>query len=145
MQSLVNKILSFILIAAALGAIGALSYIIVTTKANEKFTEFHITNLDGKAIDYPSKLRVGEKGKVIVGVTNHEQVEASYRMEVRIDGMINNGVGPITLDDGQKWEEIISFTPDRAGDNQKVEFFLYKNGESEPYLKPLYLRLDVKE
>jgi len=59
--------------------------------------------------------------------------------------MINNEAGPVVPGDGQKWEEIISFSPDMAGDNQRVGVFLYRNGESEPYLKPLYLRVDVKE
>ena len=59
--------------------------------------------------------------------------------------MRNNEVESIRLGDEQKWEEIVSFTADRVGDNQKVEFLLYKNGESEPYLKPLHLWINVKE
>jgi len=47
------------------GANVTLSPIVNTAKVNDKFTEFHITNLDDKAIDYPRELQVGEKRKVI--------------------------------------------------------------------------------
>jgi len=76
---------------------------------------------------------------------NREHETVSYRVEVRIDGVGNNEVGPLVLGHDEKWEEAVSFTPNRAGDSQKVEFLLYKNGGSEPYLKPLHLWVDVKE
>lgn len=101
--------------------------------------------MEGKAIDYPKELKVGEEGRVIIGIINHEQETVSYRVKVRIEGVRNNEVEPIMLGDEQKWEEIVSFTADRVGDNQKVEFLLYKNGETEPYLKPLHLWINVKE
>ena len=65
-------------------------------------------------------------------------------MEVKIDGVRNNQVGPLELGHDERWEEIVSFTPDRAGDNQKVEFFLYKNEGSEAY-PTLHLWINVKE
>jgi len=68
---------------------------------------------------------VGEEGKVIVGIIN--------RVEVAIDGVKNNEVGPVALDHNGEWEEIVGFTPGRAGDNQKVEFLLYKQGQNEVY------------
>jgi len=64
---------------------------------------------------------------------------------VRIDGMKNNEIEPIVLGHNEKWEEIVSFTPDKAGNREKVEFLLYKNGEAEPFLEPLRLWLDVTE
>jgi len=48
------------------------------------------------------------------------------------------------LEHDEKWEGEISFVPTVAGDNQKAEFLLYKNGEREPYLK-LHLWVNVKE
>jgi len=44
----------------------------------------------------------------------------------------------------EKREEEVSFAPQGAGDNQKVEFLLYKNGEGEPYER-LHLFIAVKE
>jgi uncharacterized membrane protein len=142
--NLANRILSLVLIAALLGTIGILIYLVVTPKAGDSFTEFYITDLEGETTGYPCELSEGEKGKVIAVIANHENKEASYWIEVRIDGIKNNEVGPVVLGNEQKWEEIISFTVDRAGDNRKVEFLLYKNNVSEPYLKPLQLWVNVK-
>ena len=57
----------------------------------------------------------------------------TYRVEVRIDGVINNEVEPVTLEPDEEWPEDIAFTPSRVGDKQKVEFLLYKQGQSEVY------------
>jgi len=137
-----NRVFSIILVIVILGALGSLSYFIAKPKV-ETFTEFYILGLDGKAIDYPKEIRVGEEGKIIAAIVNHEHEVVSYRVEVRIDEVKNNEVGPFVLDNEQKWEGIVSFTPDKAGDNQKVTFFLYKSGEAEPCLEPLHLWIDV--
>ncbi len=144
-QSLVDKMLSSILIVAILGVIGTLIFAIAMPKTGERFTEFYITNLEGKTIDSPSQLKMGRQGKVIVGAVNHEKVETSYRIEVRIDGTKKNEIGPIVLGDEQKWEDTVNFTPDRAGDNQKVEFLLYRSGESESLVEALHLWVNVMD
>jgi len=143
-QRSVDRILSIILIVAILGAIGTLGYVIATPKIGEKFTEFYVLGLEGKAIDYPRELKVGEEGRVIVGIINREHETVNYWVEVRIDGVSENQVGPLELKYDEEWEKIVSFTPDRAGDSQEVEFLLYKDKESEPYLK-LHLWVNVKE
>jgi len=143
-QNLLDKVLSVILIVAILGVIGILVNAFAVPKSGERFTEFYVVGLEGKAIDYPSELNVGETGKVIIGVTNYEKEEASYRVEVSINGMKNNELESIVLADEQQWEEIVSFTPTSGGDNQKVEFLLYKNKESVAPMR-LHLWVDVKE
>src|SRR3972149_5318976 len=142
--SSVNKILSAILIIAILGAIGALGYVIATPRSGEGFTEFYILGLERKAENYPKELVVGQEGKVIVGIINREHKTASYRVEVRISGVKNNESGPVFIAYNGKWQEVLSFTSDKVGDNQTVEFLLYKDGESTPYLKPLYLSVNIK-
>jgi len=139
-----DKVLSIILVVAIVGALGSLGYVIATPKVRERFTEFYVLGLEGKAIDYPRELRVGEEGRVIVGIINRERETVSYWVKVRIDGVRDNQTGPLELGHDEEWKEIVSFTPDRVGDTQKVEFLLYKDMESEPYLK-LHLWIDVKE
>ncbi len=138
-----DKALSIILVIVILGALGTLGYAIARPKAGERFTEFYIEGLEGKAADYPEELVVGGEGKVIVGIINREQETVTYRVEVAIDGVKNNEVGPVALDHDGKWEEIIGFTPGRAGDNQGVEFLLYKQGQEEVYQR-LHLWVDVR-
>ncbi|MFC2040837.1 DUF1616 domain-containing protein [Chloroflexota bacterium] len=143
-QSSVGKVLSVILSVAILVSIATVVYVIATPKAGERFTEFYILGLEGKAENYPGELVAGEEAKVMVGLVNHEHEMVSYRLEVRMNGVRNNEVGPLVVGHNEKWEELVGFTPHAAGDNQKVEFLLYKNGESKAYLT-LHLWVSVKE
>jgi uncharacterized membrane protein len=135
--------LSITLTLTILGALGMLGYAIASPKIGERFTEFYIEGLGGKAADYPEELVVGGEGKVIVGIINREQETVTYRVEVAIDEVKNNEVGPVALDHDEKWEEIIGFTPGKAGDNQRVEFLLYRQGQDEVYQR-LHLWVDVR-
>jgi len=67
----------------------------------------------------------------------------SYRLEIRIDGEQKRNLEPIVLNNEQKWEEIVTFTADKTGEEQKVEFLLYKLGQTEVY-DSLRLQIDVE-
>ena len=136
--------LSIVLVLAILGAVVALFYTVANPKTKEKFTEFYILGLEGGAVNYPKGLGIGEGERVIVGIINREQETVSYLVQVRIDGVKNNEVGVGVLEHDEKWEGKISFMSMVAGDNQKVEFLLYKAGQSEAYLS-LHLWVDVIE
>lgn len=141
-----NKVISAVLVIAVLGTIGALGYVLVTPNVGERFTEFYVFGPEGQAENYPEELAVGEEAEVIVGIINRERETATYRVEIVIGGVKSNEAGPVTLENDMKWEKELSFIPGVAGDKQKVEFLLYKNNdESEPYLKPLYLWINVRE
>lgn len=137
-----DRVLSITLAVAILGALAMLVYS-VARPIEDRFTEFYILDLKGEAKDYPAQLRVGEEGKVVLGIVNREGETATYRVEVRIDGVISNEVGAVTLEPGGKWQETVGFTADRAGDKQKVEFWLYGPAESEVYQR-LHLLVDVR-
>ena len=139
-----NRVLSIILVITIMGALGALGYVIATPKVGEKFTEFYVLGLEGKATDYLSEMKVGEEEKVIVGIINREHETVSYRMEVRIDGVKHKELGALVLEHDEKWEGEISFVPTVAGDNQKAEFLLYKERQSEAY-QSLHLWVNVTE
>ncbi len=139
-----NKVLSVVLVLAILGAAGMLGYVLAMPKMGERFTEFYILGSSGKAIEYPGELKLGEEEKVTVGIINQEHETMSYRVDVRIDGVRNSEIEHIVLEQGEKWEETVSFVPEVAGENQKVEFLLYKNMEVKPCLEPLHLWVSVK-
>lgn len=134
---------TIILALTILGTLGTLGYVIASPRVEEKFTEFYVLGLGGKAIDYPEELMVGEEGKVIVGIINREHETVTYRVEVTIDEVRNSEVRSVTLDHDGKGEEIIGFTPDKVGDKQKVEFLLYRQGQNEVYRR-LHLWVDVR-
>ena len=143
-SSRLDKVLSIVLVAAIVAAIGTLVYVIATPKVGERFTEFYILGLGGKAENYPREVVVGEEAKVILGIVNREHEEVNYRVEVVIDGVRNKEIGPVVLAHKEKWEQKIGFTPIKIGENQKVEFLLYKHREDTPYLR-LHLWINVKK
>jgi len=138
-----DKILTIALVIVILGLLGTVVYVIATPKIQEAFTEFYILGQEGKAADYPIELNVGDEGRVIVGITNHEGDEIDYRIEVFIDNEKVTEIGSIVLVNGQNIETGVVFVPNKAGQNQKLEFLLYKNNEVEPCMEPLYLWIDV--
>ena len=139
------KTFSIILVLIILGALGALSYILASPKVGEGFTEFYVLASEGKATAYPKELKVGQESRVTIGVVNNEHETMSYRLEVRVGGVKTNEIGSIILEHDEKWEEIVTFTLSKAGEEQKVEFLLYKNRGVQPFLEPLRLWVDVTE
>ena len=87
---------------------------------------------------------MGEEGKVILGVINQEQEPMVYRVDVTINGEKKNEQGPMMLEYNERWEGEVSFMPEVASENQKVEFLLYKDGETDIY-SSLYIWIDVKQ
>ena len=61
-----NKVLGAVLAIVMLGALGVLCYILAAPPAGERYTEFYILGMEGKAVNYPAKLVVGKEGRVIV-------------------------------------------------------------------------------
>ena len=135
----------FIILAVAIVVTaGFIIYLKVTPQKVNEFTEFYVLNAEGKALEYPEKVTVGSPVNVILGVVNHEYQPATYQVDIKMDGNDLEQVNVGTLSDKQKWEEKVSFTPEMAGEKQRVDFILYKNGATEPYLKePLRLYIDV--
>lgn len=159
-ESLLNKILSIILVVAILSTMGVLIYTISFPKVGEHFTEFYILGLEGKAIGYPTEFTLranrvinvrygdtattvsGTTGRVILGIVNHEQQQTTYSVSIQIDGKPVNiaynrqnvaRLNVIPLEQNEKWESEIGFAPMHIGKNQKVEFSLYKDGSAEAY------------
>jgi uncharacterized membrane protein len=151
-QSLLDNTLSVVLAVVIAVAIVTVGYVVATPRAGEKFTEFYILGPEGKAENYPTELKVGEEGRVIIGIVNHEQEWVSYDVEIwideekatlRIDGEDRDKI-IVELEHEGKWENGVGFVTQKTGERQKVEFVLYKNGE--PYFEePLHLWIDVEE
>ena len=137
----IDKILSAVLIISIVLALSVTVYVIVTPKEGEKFTEFYVLGPGGKAEDYPTSLKVGEEGEVIIGVVNHEYTNTSYQLEVRLNGEVIDEKS-IELMHNETWESPFTFRATRAGENQKLEFLVFKDGLKEPY-RSLHLWLDV--
>ncbi|SFG22048.1 Uncharacterized membrane protein [Desulfotomaculum arcticum] len=142
--SRLDKILSVALVGTIIFAVGSLYYVATTPKVGEKFTEFYILGPGGKAEGYPRDMKTGEEKEVILGTVNHEHRPVSYTAEVRVNGYVKKRLGPFELNHEGKREETVSFSANEPHENMKVEFLLFKNGESDPY-RSLHLWVDVRE
>jgi uncharacterized membrane protein len=139
----IDSVLYILLILAVLSALGAIIYDIAMPKAGQNFNEFYLLGSSGQMTDYVEDLHVGQTGNVIVGIVNDDHETVTYRVEVTIGGVKNNEIDGITLAQGTKWQNDVSFTPQVLGNNQKVEFSLYRGEETAPLFEPLYLWVNI--
>ena len=137
----INKTLSAILGATIIVSFATLIYIVVTPKPGERFTEFYLLDSNGTASDYPTILTIGEDGKVIIGIVNHEYENVTYHLEVSFnDSLIHKE--KVLLIENEKMEIPFTFTAIKKGENQKLEFLLYNIQQKEDY-RTLHLWINV--
>jgi len=137
-----DRLLTIALAAAILFAVGAVAYTVLIPKAGEAFSEFYILGPGGKAEGYPTEITLGDEGKVIAGIVNREHETVVYSVTISTDGDTLAEISPIHLEHEEQWEQEVSFTPPRAGQDQKVEFLLYRENRPEPYQR-LHLWIDI--
>jgi uncharacterized membrane protein len=138
----VDRILTIILILSIVASIIMLIYVIAAPKQGEKFTEFYILGDNGMAEGYPTRLEAGKTSSVIVGITNQEYVLTNYTLNISLENDTLNTM-QVTLMHNSTWEEMVLFTPEKTGDNLKLEFLLYKeNNITAPY-RDLHLWVNV--
>lgn len=142
-QSKLDKALLGVLIISIVAGITAIAYAVATTEVEEEYTEFYIVGSGGMGEDYPQELALGEEGTIILAIINHEHQATDYSIEIKIDGEKVQEISHVSLAHEEKLEEPVTLVPSKAGEDQKVEFLLYKNDETELYRR-LLLWLDVK-
>ena len=122
-----DKILTVLLVASIVLAVGMTVYVIVTPKQGEKFTEFYILGPNGTADEYPTSLAVAEAGMAIIGVVNHEYANSTYQLEVLLNGTVIEKED-VNLMHNETWEDPFTFYAIGEGKDQKLEFLLFKEG-----------------
>ncbi|NJF25137.1 DUF1616 domain-containing protein [Thermococcus sp. Bubb.Bath] len=156
-SSKLDKALTVILIIAIITSIGVLTYVISHPKPGEAFTEFYILGPGGKAANYPTQLRVGQNGTVIIGIANHEHRNVTYYVQVWLvnltwdsstnttvihgmypmPGWFNVTLPPVPVNIEGNWtpqfQTNYTFSINKPGKWQ-VWFLLFK--DSEPKLPP---------
>jgi len=143
-----DRVLSIILVLSIIASVVTLAYVVVTPKEGEKFTEFYILGMDGMADGYPTNFTLGQSGNVIVGVVNHEYRVTNYSMGL----LLENGSSSVdherlylSLGHNETWEGELSFTPESIGEDMKLQFLLYKEGNTTVSYRDLHLWIDVME
>jgi uncharacterized membrane protein len=142
--SFFSKALFTALVISILVALGTIGYVVASPKVGERYTEFAILGPEGKIDNYPREIVPGETASVLLSITNREYQPTTYMIEIIADGQAAESAGTITLEHEQEWEKEVNFTSTIVGENQKIEFQLFKAGENEPY-RSLHLWIDVVE
>lgn len=140
----IDRTLSITLFAVIIIALGTFLYGILAPGVGEKFTELYILGAEGKAADYPKELTLGKAASVTVGLINREQTTARYKVMVTLDGEKIGETGEVPLNHDEKWEQVVTFTPQKTGADLKLEFLLFRDGGAEVYQKPLHLWVTVR-
>jgi len=141
-QNVLDKGLSIVLIASIIGSSATLVYVVVKPKTGERFTDFYLLGPNGTASDYPTDLKVGEEGKVIMGIVNHEYENIIYILEVNFNGTLIYKEN-VFLIENEKLEIPLIFKAKEKGEDQKLEFLLYKDQQIEVY-RTLHLWINIK-
>lgn len=138
----IDRYLSYIIIAVLIiASIGVIS-IIINPTPNERFTEFYILGADGKAGNYPTNITLNENGTVVIGLVNHEGVPTNYQLLVKLN---NSTLKQETfqLQNNEKKEIYFTFKVNQTGNNQKLEFYLFKLPDNQNAYRFLELIINV--
>lgn len=130
--SVLNKGLSIVLLASIIGSSATLVYVAVKPKTGERFTEFYILGPNETASDYPTDLKVEEEGEVVISIVNYEHKNVTYRLEVNFNGSLIHEE-QVLLIENEKCERPFTFKSIEKGENQILEFLLYKDQQIEVY------------
>lgn len=141
-QSVMDKGLAIVLIASIIGSSATLVYVAVTPKTGERFTEFYLLGPNVTSSTYPTDLKFGEEGKVIIVIMNYEYKNINYSLEINFNGSLIHKER-VFLIENEKLEIPFTFKATEKGENQKLEFLLYKDQQRESY-RTLHLWVRVK-
>ncbi|MDO8472721.1 MAG: DUF1616 domain-containing protein [Dehalococcoidia bacterium] len=140
--SIRDRVVRILLVGSLLATLGTLGYVLAKPKVDERFTEFYIVGPAGKMLDYPSRIVLGDQPAVTMVISNYESEAVDYRVEVWVDGVKSGEAQTGVLSHQQQWTHEVTFSPQKIGENQRVEFLLFKDGETQPY-RTLHLWIDV--
>lgn len=123
-------------------AAGMIYFVITTPNIGERFTEFYILDPSGKAENYPLEMKYNSPSKILVGVVNNEFTTLNYTVRVALDNEVLNDT-LFALPHNSTWKNNVTFVPNKRGNGQKLEFWLYREDNfTMPYRK-LHLWVNV--
>ncbi|MCL5027326.1 MAG: DUF1616 domain-containing protein [Chloroflexi bacterium] len=140
----------YALLAALLLLAGVITLWVMAVPSPDRYmTEFYVLGKDGRAEDYPQTAALSDELTLTIGIVNREQGERTYRVETWVvDGwdpdrrMLVGQTGPLSLRPGSGDQQHLTWRMPWAGNDQKVEFWLFVGDSGEPYRK-LRLWIDV--
>jgi uncharacterized membrane protein len=141
-SGLLDRSLTVALALSIFAAVGTFLFVLAKPEVGERFTEFYVLGPYGEAEDYPRRVLAGQLLNPIVGVINREHEDISYRIRIEAGGRQVKEITDINLSHDEKWVKRIVFALDEPGEDQQLQFLLYRDGQEEPY-RSLHLWIDV--
>ncbi|MGD0170522.1 MAG: DUF1616 domain-containing protein [Halobacteriota archaeon] len=141
-----SRVLTVILILSVLASVSGFIYVLGVPKNAETFTEFYVLGASGKADDYPTQFNLGQQEPVTVGVVNHENSEQLYQLVIALNNSRTTSTlysQNITLANAQTWQKTVELKPNRAGNNMRVDFLLYRADDYAAPYRSLHLWVNV--
>jgi uncharacterized membrane protein len=140
----VNNKITVMLVVFVVASALLLSYITLAPQGQEN-TAFYILDANGKAVNYPTQLKLGKPEQIVVGISNGQNNDMEYTLKV----VLSNGTQQSTLYSNhsiiaskQTWEQPIMLTPNISGSDMKLQFLLYRAEETSTY-KECHLWVNV--
>lgn len=141
-----DTLLTILIVLSILAVAGTTAYYVIAPAPGEQFTEFYILGMDGKATNYSTNFTLGDEKPIIVGIANHERQNMTYDLAVTLSNETDHTTlhtDRILLADNKTWENVVNLKPDLIGDQIKLEFKLYKDGNMTSPYRDLYLWVNV--
>ena len=145
----IDRLLYLLVALSLVTAAGLIAYRLAIPASEQKFTEFYVLGPAGQMRDYPETLTVGEEASAALGIVCQEHSSTSYRVEIWVDKGQDTEeqcavIGPIELCHDEEWEQEAVFAIEQPGEDRKVEFWLFRNNETQP-CRTLHLWVDVTQ
>lgn len=138
----INKTLTITIVLLTIFTIGTIYFVTTTPKIGERFTEFYILN-GANDTNYQTDLTVNSPTVYLMGINNYEYYPTDYIVKTVLDNDTLYSEN-IKLEYNGKLEKNITFTPNKIGNDMKLQFLLFKNNGTEPYRR-LHLWINVTE
>jgi len=143
MQERYYRLLTWLLaFALAASVLGVMVVAVSPPTPTPSYTEFYVLNDAGSAEKYPTNLTVGETGRVLVGISNHEHADRTYTVALVLENR-TLASRVVSVESERTTELSFSFSASEPG-VQRLRFLLYEGRErsGEPYRR-LRLWLNV--
>lgn len=141
-MKLVDKIIKGILVTLLIVAIVSVIYLVVFHNPGEDYTEFYILDYDNNTTHYPTNVSQYSVEKINIGIKNEEHTTMNYTIKVKKDNYTIAQYNRTLKNNEETLTPYYFDETSRIGDNQKLQFELYKGNISEPY-RTLNLRYNV--
>ncbi len=134
-----------VVLLGALVVAGYFTWRLLQPIPGDPWTEFYLLGPGGVTDDYPTTLWIGEAAEVFAGVVNRQGEPQTYTVRALLAGEEEIGIaGPVTLQDREAWESLMTLEATTASGTLPLEFRLIREAEGAQD-QTLRLYVNVRE